>query len=735
MGEVDDASPRVDEFGGCQMSLYYCGAKRSRLGSLLAGTILSSVLGTAAFGQMLLPAIEVEGHEKSAQTEGTNSYTTSVTTVGKDAVPLRQLPQSVTVVTRQRIEDQNMQSLEDAARVAPGVVIFQNDRGRSSIFSRGFEFDTFSIDGMPAPLSSIYGTQPDLAPFDRVEVLRGPSGLFAGTGEPAGSLNLARKRAQSKASASVNGTAGSWDFYRTEVDVTGPLTKSGNVRARAVGAFTDNNSFVDYAGTQSKAGYGTIEVDLTPQTTASFVVLHQDKDIVPQNGLPTYADGRLPDVSRSTFSGRSWNRFENKVDDYMAELEHRFDNGGHAKAAIRYSDRFADMKYAYGAGAINSTTGDYSSRILARKYWEKSLSADAHVSTPFSLIGQTHNLIAGVDYRRYDQTLHQGTATDGTNNIFNPNPNTAEPALALTPLTQVKPTETGVYSQLRFKPVSALTAIVGGRMSWYEQDTTTLSTGAVASLNQTAVTPYYGLIVDLTPNISAYGIYTEIFQPQPGSLTVSGSNVDPRTGEQYEAGFKGSFFGGAVNASIAYFVTRDKNRAVRDLANPTFVVAAGEAEVSGIEAEVSGQLTAGWQVQAGYAFTESRYLKTVVAGGGGGTTYNAGDTFSTGTPKHSFNLWSKYEFQDVTWRGLHVAAGIRAMSEFYAQASPTVRIVEGGYSVIDAQIGYKFNDHLSATFTINNLFDEIYFARTGAVSTFNMYGEPRSFWFKLAAKT
>ena len=713
------------------VELFSCGG-RIRRASLLTTTILAGLLGDAAVAQTLLPTIEVQGERGAVQTEGVDSYTTSRTTIGKDALTLKEIPQSVTVVTRQRIQDQNMTALEDAARVAPGIVIYQNDRGRSSIFSRGFEFDTFSIDGLPSPMSSIYGTQPDLAPFDRVEILRGPSGLFAGTGEPAGTLNLARKRAQSKFGASVNGTVGSWDYYRSEVDLNAPLTKSGNVRARAVGAFTDNNSFIDKVGNQSKVGYGTVEVDLTPQTTASFVILHQDKDMVPQNGLPTFANGTLADVSRSTFSGRSWNRFNNRVDDYLAELEHRFDNGGHAKAGIRYSDRFVDLKYAYGSGAINATTGNYNSTVLARQYWEKSLSTDAHISTPFSLIGQTHNFLLGVDYRQYDQKTYQGTATNGTNNIYNPT-DTAEPNVTLTPQTQVKPQQTGIYSQLRFKPVSSITTILGGRMSWYEQDTTTLSTGAVAGLKETGVfTPYLGLVVDLTANISAYGVYTEIFQPQPGSLTVSGANVDPRTGEQYEAGLKGSFLGGALNTSLGVFMTRDNNRAVRDLDNPTYVVAAGEVEVRGIEAEISGRLAPGWQVQAGYAYTESEYLNTVTSSTG--TTSTAGQTFNTGTPAHSFNVWSKYEFQDPQLRGWHAAGGFRAQSQIYAQASSTVQIVQASYAVFDGQIGYKFKDNFEATFTVNNLFDEIYYARTGSLSTFNFYGEPRSYWLKLSAK-
>lgn len=708
------------------------GARRVRRASLLTTTILASLLGDAALAQTVLPTIEVQGEGGAVQTEGVDSYTSSRTTIGKDALTLKEIPQSVTVITRQRIQDQNMIALEDAARAAPGVVIFQNDRGRSSIFSRGYEFQAFSIDGLPAPMNSIYGTQPDLAPFDRVEILRGAAGLFAGTGEPSGELNLARKRAQSKFGASVSGTIGSWNSYRTEADITAPLTKSGNVRARVVGAFTDNDSFIDKAGNQSKVGYGTVEVDLTPQTTMSLAAMHQDKDMVPQNGLPAFANGTLSDVSRSTYSGRSWNRFKNRVDDYLAEFEHRFDNGGHAKAGIRYSDRFVDFKYAYGSSSINAATGNYNSTVLARQYWEKSLSADAHISTPFNMIGQTHNVMLGVDYRRYDQKLYNGTASDGTNNIYNPT-DSAEPAVTLTPQTQVKPQLTGVYSQLRFKPVQSITTIVGGRMSWYEQDTTTLSTGAVASVKEYGkVTPYFGLIVDLTENISAYGVYTEIFQPQPGSLTVTGENIDPRTGDQYEAGLKGSFLGGALNTSLGFFITRDKNRAVRDLTNTAYVVASGEVEVSGIEAEVSGQLSPGWQVQASYAYTDTQYLNTVTSSTG--TTYTAGQSYSPGTPRHSFNLWNKYEFQDPQWQGLHVAGGMRLQSQIYAQINSTVQIVQDGYAVFDAQVGYKFNKNLEATFTANNIFDEIYFTRVGSLATFNFYGEPRSYWLKLTAK-
>lgn len=665
----------------------------------------------------VLPPLTVQ--DDRVRTEGTGSYAAPAATVGgKTPTPVRQIPQSVTVVTRQRIEDQGMTQLEDAFRKSPGTLVLNNDPGRSSVFSRGFEIDNALIDGLPAPLSSIYGTQPDLAMFDRVEILRGPSGLFAGTGEPGGTVNLARKRPLKTFGISGMAGFGSWMNGRAELDVTGPLVEGGRVRARAVGAFQTRDGFVDHTHNRIGLGYATVEADITDATTLSVALWHQRRDIAPFNGLPAYANGRLVDVPRTTFIGANWNRFDNQSTEAIAEVTHRFDNGGHAKAALRYADRFVDFKYAYSGSAINPVNGNITMTALARQYWEKSLSADAHVSVPVTLLDQTHNIVVGMDYRRYWQTMHQGMIGNiGANNIFAPNPNIAEPNIALSTRTRVVPEQFAFYGQARIKPWQPLTLVLGARMNWYEVTSTNLVNNATTLFNVNGkFTPYAGIVFDITDNISAYASYTNVFQPQT-QTTATGDVIRPREGNQFEIGVKGDFFGGGLQASAALYRIRDRNRAVADPVVVGASVASGEVEVQGFEIELSGSPIKGWQIFGGYTFTDTTYISAPAA--------QQGTSFSTYTPKHMVNLWTTYTFQDGWLRNFRVGAGGRIFSHFYTQ-SGAVRFEQNGYFVVDAMLGYKITDNVEATLTATNLFDRKYYARTGAATVFNFYGEPFS---------
>jgi len=663
---------------------------------------------------LVLPALTVTG--SVYQTESSDSYASDTVSVGdKDARPPREVPQSTTVLTRAYLEDRNARSLDTILRETPGIVVLTNDNGRSSLYSRGFEFDKLYLNGLPAPLSSIYGTQPDMSIVDHVEILKGPSGLFSGAGEPAGTVNMRLKQPTRQARGSLSVTGDTWDGLRTEGDVSGPFNASGSLRGRLVLADDEQQTWVRHNDNTMRQAFGSFQADLDDLTTASLTLSHMQRDIAPFNGLPTDAKGNLLDLDRATTTAANWNDFNNVVSDYIGELERRFAHGGHAKLSARFSDRWVDFLYAYSGSAAASNGNVSSVGWLARKLHEQSLALDANLSQPITLFGQEHNVLVGADYQHVTDTLASGSGRiTMTNNIYNWNTNINRPKVTYSSKTETSSDQYGVYGQVRVKPIDWATLIGGGRFTWYETDTQNLITRQKSASNsqQGEFTPYAGAIVDLSNTLSAYASYTAIFQPQ-SQVDSSGKALDPRQGEQYEAGLKGSFLADRLNASAALFRINDKNRAVADT-NGNYS-ASEEVLAQGAEFETSGEVLPGWKVLTGYTYTLSEYVHGL----------NPGSTFSSVTPKHMLHVWNTYRFQEGPLRDLTIGGGVKTFSSF-SNTSNNVRITAPGYTVFDLMASYDINDVYTATLTVKNLFDEKYYERVGGTTVFNFYGEPRS---------
>lgn len=693
-------------------------AGRAFVAALMSSTVIAGAWAMPAHAQdegdsALLPQLVIQG--ASYETEDTDSYTTDLVSVGeKDVRSVREIPQSTAVITSERLEDAGYTSLDTAMRDAPGVVVLNNDNGRSSIFARGFEFDRLYFNGLPAPLSSVYGTQPDMAIVDHVELLYGPAGLFTATGEPAGAVNMRLKQAKDTFEARLTGEYGSWNHRRTELDVTGPITADGGVRGRIVGVWQDEDGWVDNVENGVGVAYGTIQADLTANTTATVSISHMERDITPFNGLPTYSDGTLIDLDRSTYTGADWNNFDNSVTDYIGELEHKFDDGGHAKISARYSQRDVDFLYAW-AGSAAAANGDVTQMTyLARDYEETSLALDAHVSKPFEMMGWQNNIILGADYQDVDSTMYQARGTIAqANNIYDWDSDIAYPSFSYGAPTDQSLQQFGVYGQLRVKPIEPLTLIGGARVSWVDQT----STGSNDVDEDAHFTPYAGAVYDLTNWLSAYASYTEIFLPQP-EVDSTGQLIGVQTGRQYEAGLKAEFFDGGLNASVAYFNLEVSDRA-EAIRGETYSNSA-DALVQGVDAQASGEITPNLSFMAGYTYTKTEYLNTDAEG----------EPFNTYTPEHMFHLFGKYTFSEGhALDGFYVGGGLNAFSEFSSGS-----IEAPGYMTVDVVAGYEFNDHFEASLVVNNVLDEKYYARVGSSSVFNFYGEPLSAKLKLTAK-
>ena len=634
---------------------------------------------------MVLAPIVVEG-ERGVVTEGTGSYATERATVGsKQPAGVRDVPQAVTVITRQRLDDGNATTLEEAGYLIPNVSTATGDLFIGSLYSRGHEVFTYNVDGAPRPFLSLYGTAPDLVFFDRVEVLSGPSGVFQGSGEPVGTINLVRKRALDGFAASAAGSYGTFGAFRGEADVTGALLQDGSLRGRIVAYGETEESFVDVTESDRIGVYGTLEQDIGDRTTISLGGIHEEQDVVRFSGLPTFGDGEIIDFDRDTFIGAPYNNFHSRASEGFLEMEHELDFGGVLKVMGRYYDKSANNFSALAFTPVDRETGNFQAFVFAREYDEKTAYLDANVTSPFSLLQREGEFAVGVDYRYTDQTTLQNFDFSlGTQNIdtFDPG-DLPEPSIDFPGVgpgfalnTETTTSEYGAYAQGRLEIVERLKLTLGVRVAHY--DSTTDDTGRdieVSDLTETRAVPYAGLSFDATDNVTLYTSYSEIFQPQT-EQRADGSQLDPIIGRQVEVGAKASLLEGGLSAQVAAFWLRDQNRAEAD-PDPDNVGAfldSGEAVTRGVEIFVAGRPYPGFDVTAGYSFVETE-LET------------------DPTPEQSFTIWGKYTLESGPLRGLYLGAGLRAVSSFESR-DEDIRINADAYAVVDAAIGYAI--------TINN---------------------------------
>ncbi len=646
-------------------------------------------------------------------TENSGSYGTGAASITRGGT-LRETPQSTTVITRQLMDDRNLDTLEAAIEQSTGASVLQIDAARSNFFFRGFSLDTILLDGVSVSFASNFATSPDLFAFDRVEVVRGPAGLFQGAGEPAAGVNLARKRAREELQLIAGAGLGSFDYKRIEADITGPLTSNGKVRARLLGSYEDRDYFTKRLSSKKPMIYGTLEVDPAPNTTLSLGGTYQQVDYVPFAGLPAFADGRQADVPRSTFIGADWNRWVADTTDLFAELDHHREGGPQFKLTARHVVRTTDALYATPNTAIDPLTGLTRLNVVRLDYKQIDNSVDGFASVPFSVGSLTQNILVGANYREWTFDQNTGNGTPYFQNIFDPVYTAPRQTVAITNSFVARQKQYGIYGQARLKLSAPFTVILGGRVSWFETNTVRVATGAVSSSSKASarLTPYAGAVLGLNPIVSLYASYAEIFQPQTQS-DVAGRLLDPRTGRQFEAGVRATLLDERVNGHIALFRIEDRNRAITDPDNPLFSVAAGEVRSKGVEAEISGLIADHWNLTAGYAFNDAEFVVASAA--------LNGTPFRSTVPRHTANLWTRYTLDN----GISMGGGVRYSGEFFNRVGGVV-FRQGNYILANAQLGYAITSNIEATVTVNNLFDRRYYSYVNTAANGNRFGEPRS---------
>lgn len=675
----------------------------------------SYTLRLASQGETTLRPVKVQAEtERGVTTEGIGSYITRATSAATGlTLSPRETPQSVSVMTRQRIDDQNLQSLAEVLNNAPGVATSQLDSERTTFSARGFAVDDFQYDGISTNYKSQYAageSEVDSVLYDRVEIVRGATGLLTGAGQPSASINLVRKHANSKEfKGQASFGVGSWNNYRGTLDLSAPVSADGRIRARLVAAYEDKESFIDRYERTRNTLYGVIDADLTAATTLSVGISRQESnaDQLTYGGPPLwYSDGSATDFDRSFSTAPDWAYEDTEIINTFASLEHRFNNDWTVQTVLMRGKHEVENARLFVWGYPDRETGLQSESPSRVQFPGERIqtSADVKLSGPFEALGREHEGILGFSYSKneadFDRIGASSAAVPLSIDDFYLYPEPTWGAATLSERYDTK--QTAAYGALRLSLADALKLIVGGRFNTWDKSGAGYLGRNPYSYDKNKFTPYVGVVYDLSASYSTYASYTTIFKPQD-LRDRNGTWLEPLYGDSYEAGLKGEFIDGKLNGSVAVFKTTQDNLGQADGSNRvpgTTIQAYYEAEGAtskGVELEISGELAPGWNL----AF-DAAHFKAKDADD---------EDFNTHLPRNTLHLFTTYRLPGA-WRQLTVGGGVNWQSRIYYDLPDgpvgLVRQEQSSYMTASLMGRYEFTEQLSLQLNAYNLFDKKY---------------------------
>ncbi|MBD9367327.1 TonB-dependent siderophore receptor [Xanthomonas sp. XNM01] len=725
-----------------------------------------------------LDALEVHGERQNSYTVPASRAATGL------SLSLRQTPQTVSVLTRQQLDDQQIQTLDDVLAAAPGITSASSDLGgRTSYRARGFAIGNYRIDGMQVDGTSGFtgaGQAFNLDLYENVQIVRGANGLLGGTGDPSATVYLQRKRPTKEFGGSVALSAGSWDTQRLSGDLSVPVTASGSVRARVVASGESGDSFRDRETSDRRAALLNLEADLGASTLVNAGYQYEATRIGGASwgaNVPIwFADGSLANLPRSTNPVADWSVAKREASTVFAALEHAWENGWTLRAGASRTE--SDAYGNYGIAKPNNLSGSRFGGFWNQDGSGAHLNAfhsegdgtrdnlDVSLRGPLQLGGRSHELMLGFNgyedratsytFNRALGNCVMGSAATYTANACQfragaivigdwrgwdgsaPELRTFRTSARTIDTTRVH----GGYLAGRFDLADPLDLIIGARLSRYEtwRDTYTAtnarSRGAVTR-ERDVLTPYAGIVYTLSAHYSLYASYTDVFTPQGDVRDASDRRLDPLTGQSAEIGIKGEFADGRVNASFALYrnlqdgLAESTNRLHPDT-GLTIYRAVDGVKSRGAELEVNGSITPRWNISGGYTWLDvdglgyqrdPRHQLRL------NTAYTLPGAFDHLTLGGGVSVQSRTEWS--TYPGRPLPGG--SLNPNDPAAWDAANLLVGGHTRLNLMARYALSERLELALNVSNVTDKTHYAQYGFYDGL-IYAEPRNTTLTLRAR-
>ncbi len=696
----------------------------------------AAAITTPSLAQSVAPASAEEGDQ--IVVTGQVLYSDEINAV-KTPTPILNVPQSLSITTKDQIDQQGFDSIGDIVLYTPGVTQSQGEGHRDSVVFRGVRSTAdFFVDGVRDDVQYYRG----LYNLEQVEILRGPNALLFGRGGTGGVLNrVTKKGAIGERFVGYQGSVDTFGAFSGQIDVNLATGEHSAVRVNAV--YENLNNHRDFYDGDRIGFNPTFRAQLAPDTTIDLSYEYLDNERFIDRGIPSGADGRpaeqLIDI---TFADpqNNFSTFEAHV--LRASLQHAFSDNVKANFSASWGDY--DKVYsnlfptAYDEAANVVTLDGYIDTTQ-----RQNLVLSGNLISDFDTGGVHHTILIGAEF------IDTVNNNDRFNSFFDTSADDQEDFLAIRPLainnfaginadgdpttfafsdlnddTEADLTVYSIYLQDEIELTDWLNVVVGGRFDSFEITVdnieTFIDTGVedIRSRTDSDFSPRFGLILKPQENISVYASYSESFLPRSGEqftdINPPDDALDPDTFNNLELGLKWDF-ASDISFTAAIFEVEQSSPQVADSDPGTLDVI--DSNIRGFEAQLQGHITDQWFVSAGYSYLEGDQVED-----DGSELFRVREL-----PEHTFSLWNTYQVTDR----LGIGAGLTYQDESFADNGNTATLPS--FVRVDAAAFYDVSENLRVQVNVENLFDEEYFPNAHTANNITV-GAPINARFTLSGR-